>query len=69
MGLESPKSQAAEARLPAALQPIYRQLVEHYAFITNVRYGRGYVAYEVIADLVLAGWRPGEAPATSSPDR
>ena len=58
MGLESSKSQAAEARLPEDLRPIYRQLVEQYAFLTHTRYGRGYVAYEVIADLILAGWRP-----------
>ena len=58
MGPNSPKSQAAEARLPESLKPIYRELVEQYSFATTVRYGRGYVAYEVLADLVLAGWRP-----------
>ena len=62
MGLESPKSQAAEGRLPEELRPIYRQLVEQYAFSTTVRYGRGYVAYEVIADLILAGWRASAPP-------
>lgn len=61
MGLDSPKSQAAEQRLPEHLRPTYRRLVEEYAFHTMKRYGRGYVAYEVIADLALAGWRPTEA--------
>ncbi len=65
MGLESPKSQAAENRLPEELRPIYRQLVEQYAFVTNLRYGHGYVAYDVLADLVLAGWR---ASAEAHPD-
>ena len=65
MGVESPKSQEAENRLPEELRPIYRKLVEQYAFLTKVRYGRGYVAYEVIADLVLAGWR---ASAEAHPD-
>ena len=54
----SAKFLAAEARLPEQLRSIYRQFVEEYAFHTNVRYGRGYVAYEVLADLVQAGWRP-----------
>jgi len=65
MGLESPKAQSAEARLPEELRPVYRQLVEQYSFLTHVRYGKGYVAYEVIADLVLAGWR---ATADAHPD-
>ena len=64
MGLDSPKSQATENRLPEELKPAYRELVEQYSFLTHVRYGRGYVAYDVLADLVLAGWRP-SAPAHS----
>jgi hypothetical protein len=36
---------------------------EEYAFLTHTRYGRGYVAYDVLADLVLAGWRPQCRPA------
>jgi hypothetical protein len=39
------------------LQPIYDLLVEEYAFFTFERYGSGYVAYSVLADLVEAGWR------------
>ena len=66
MGLESPKSLAAEERLPDDLKPVYRQMVEHYSFLTHVRYGRGYVAYEVIADMVLAGWRPSSEPHADS---
>ena len=54
----SPKAQAAAQRVPEDLRPIYWQLVDEYSFLTHTRYGRGYVAYEVIADLVLAGWRP-----------
>lgn len=55
--LESAKSKAAEERLPRDLRPTYRSLVEDYSFSTAKRFGRGYVAYEVLADLVLAGWR------------
>jgi len=66
MGSTSPKSLAAEARLPDDLKPVYRRLVEEYAFLTKVRHGRGYVAYEVVADLVLAGWRPSASPTPGS---
>lgn len=54
----SPKAQAAAERLPEDLREVYWQFVEEYAFLTHTRYGRGYVAYEILADLVLAGWRP-----------
>ena len=67
MGLDSPKSQAAESRLPDKLKPIYRELVEQYSFVTHIRYGRGYVAYEVLADLILAGWRPSAPTHPDSP--
>ena len=60
--VESVKSREAEERLPEVLRPFYRRLVEEYEFLTHSRYGRGYVAYHVLADLVLAGWRP-SAPA------
>jgi len=44
--------------LPEDLRAVYRQLVEEYEYLTSVHYGRGYVAYKVLADLILAGWRP-----------
>ena len=58
MSGESPKSKQAEDRLPEELRPIYKRMVDEYSFLTKTRYGRGYVAYEVIADMILAGWRP-----------
>lgn len=58
MGLESPRSLAAERRLPAELRDNYRQLVDQYHFFDRARYGRSRLAYETLADLVLAGWRP-----------
>ena len=54
----SPKYREAEAKLPDELHGVYRQMVEQYEFLTHVKYGRGYVAYEVLAEMVLAGWRP-----------
>ncbi len=66
MSVESPKSKQAEDRLPEELKPIYKRMVEEYSFLTKLKYGRGYVAYEVIADLVLAGWRPSAEPHKDS---
>lgn len=53
----SEKYLAAYSRLPDELKPIFEQLVDEYAWETTKLYGRGYVAYEVLANLVLAGWR------------
>lgn len=52
------KKQEARESLPAELQPIYNELVKDYRWATSRRYGSGYVAYSMLADLVRAGWRP-----------
>jgi hypothetical protein len=51
---------SAKESLPKNLHPIYDQFIEEYVFHTKKRYGRGYVAYSVLADLVKDGWRPPE---------
>jgi hypothetical protein len=56
----SQKFLEAEAQLPDDLKPIFARLVKEYEFLTAIHYGRGYVAYKVLADLVLAGWRPSD---------
>lgn len=53
----SEKYLAAHNRLPEELKPVFEQMVDEYAWETTKLYGRGYVAYEVLANLVLAGWR------------
>ena len=40
---------------------IYDDFVKQYAFHTKRLYGKGYVAYEVLASLVRDGWRPEKA--------
>ncbi len=54
----SEKFKAARDALPAELRGAYDEFVADYVFFTMRRFGRGYVAYEVLADLVRAGWRP-----------
>ena len=65
MPVDSEKSKEAEAKLPAELRPVYRQMVQDYEFQTHVKYGRGYVAYEILAQMVLAGWRLSAEPNAS----
>jgi hypothetical protein len=64
--VESEKSQAVERSLPTELRPVYRRMVQEYEFFTHVRYGRGYVAYEVLGQMVLSGWRPSAEPHPDS---
>ncbi len=58
MPVTSDKYKEAEAILPDDLKPVFKRFVEEYEYLTMRHYGRGYVAYKVLADLVLAGWRP-----------
>jgi len=57
---KSEKYLSAKESLSKNLHPIYDQLVEEYIYHTEKRYGRGYVAYIVLADLVRDGWCPPE---------
>ena len=52
------KYEQAAASLPEDLRPIFRRFVEEYEYVTMLTFGRGYVAYQVLAELVKAGWRP-----------
>ncbi len=61
--LKSQKYLSAKESLPKNLHAIYDQLVKEYMFHTEKRYGRGYVAYNVLADLVRDGWVPPPAVA------
>ena len=56
------KFEEAEATLPEDLRGTFRRLVQDYEDLTVLHFGRGYVAYKVLADLVLAGWRPAAKP-------
>jgi hypothetical protein len=55
---KSKKYLSAKESLPINLYPIYDQLVNEYTFHTEKRYGRGYLSYDVLADLVRDGWKP-----------
>ena len=52
-----PKYKEALASLPEELRLVYKSMVEDYKFHALQRYGRAWVAYDIIADLVRDGWR------------
>lgn len=56
------KHEQARNSLPDELKPVFDELVEDYKFATITRYGQGYVAYLVLADLVRIGWRHTSEP-------
>jgi hypothetical protein len=51
------KREQARNSLPDSLKPVFDEIVEDYKFATIQRFGRGYAAYMVLADLVRVGWR------------
>lgn len=55
---KSEKFMEARGSIPEELREIYDQLVDEYHFATIQKYGSGYVAYPVLAELVRLGWRP-----------
>ena len=55
--MKSEKFKKARVTLPENLRPIYDDLANQYAFHTTRLFGKGYVAYEVLASLVRDGWR------------
>jgi hypothetical protein len=57
---KSAKYLKAREKLPKELQGVYTQLVDEYAYHALQLYGRNWVAYDVIAALVLDGWRSAE---------
>jgi hypothetical protein len=67
MPVDSPKSERAEARLPVELRPIYCAMVDDYESLTQLYWFRGgYPAYEIFAEMILAGWRPSADPHPKS---
>ena len=55
---KSEKYLKARDKLPKELQEIFKQMVDEYSFHALQIYGRNWVAYEVIAEMAKAGWRP-----------
>jgi hypothetical protein len=58
----NPKKEEALKELQDDLKPIFERLVAEYQFHCMERYGRPFVSYAVLADLVKDGWRPTHKP-------
>ena len=58
---KSEKYIEARDSLAETLRPIFDLLVEEYYFFSTQHYGKGYVAYKVLAELVKSGWAPPES--------
>lgn len=61
----SQKNEEARDSLPEELRAVYDELVADYRWATTKRYGTGYVAYSVLADVIQAGWRPSAREKTT----
>jgi hypothetical protein len=58
----SEKHEAARVSLPEALWPIFDDLVADYRFLATKHHGSPFVSYQVLAELVKAGWRLSAEP-------
>jgi hypothetical protein len=68
-GERTEKHEQARNSLPNEFKPIFDELVADYKFATARRYGQGYVAYNVLADLVRVGWRHTAEPLPNSEEQ
>jgi len=58
----SEKEMEARNSLPEELRPVFDEFVTDYRYAATVRYGKPYVSYIVLADIVRAGWRLSAKP-------
>jgi hypothetical protein len=54
---DTEKQDRAKATLPSTLHRTFDQLVDDYAVSVKIHVGEVVVEYDVLADLVRAGWR------------
>jgi hypothetical protein len=59
---QSEKLLEARNSLPDELKPIFDKFVSDYIDAATIRYGKPYVSYIVIADMIKAGWRLSAKP-------
>ena len=62
----NPKMEKEFESLPNELKPIFKRIVDEYQYHCVLKYGRPFVSYAVLADLVRDGWRPTHDPFIDS---
>jgi predicted methyltransferase len=55
---QSEKQLEVRNSLPDDLKPVFDDFIADYKYAATLRYGRPYISYDVIADMVKTGWRP-----------
>lgn len=55
---DSTKKIEAQKSVPPELWPVYEQLIAEYKSSSLEHVGKAWVNYQILADLVNAGWRP-----------
>ena len=58
----SEKELEARNSLPEDLKPVFDEFVADYRYAATLRYGKPYVSYIVLADMIKAGWRLSAKP-------
>jgi len=60
--VRSKKHEAGRRRVSQDLLAVFDELVDDYRFAGVKHYGQPFVSYEILADLVMMGWRPSARP-------
>lgn len=56
------KHELARNSLPDDLRSVFDDFVNDYKFFGTKHYGSPFISYAILAEMVLAGWRPTEPP-------
>jgi len=58
----SQKKKEARDSLPDELKPVFDDFVADYKYAATLRYGKPYISYLVLADMIKSGWRRSADP-------
>ena len=61
-GKPSERQIGARNGLPDELKSVFDDFVADYLYASTMRYGKPYISYAVLADMIRAGWRQGAEP-------
>jgi hypothetical protein len=58
----SEKYEQARSSLPEELMEVFDSFVADYKFAGTIHHGSPFVSYIILAEMVMAGWRPSGEP-------
>lgn len=56
------KKDLAFESLPPELHEVFQRLISEYQYHCILRYGKPFVSYIILADMIRSGWRPTHEP-------